>query len=305
MTTHGRSRSTESEIRHAPVLAAEVVSMLAPESDGLYVDCTVGLGGHTAALLTAGAGRVLGLDRDEHALAIAAERLEAWGNRVELVHADYRDLGRVAQERSIAGVKGLLVDFGVSSMQLDDPSRGFSFRQSGPLDMRMDQSRGEPLSSRLEGVDDQTLADVIYRFGEERRSRRVARAILAARDRGELRNTAELASAVRRGAGGGEWQRIDPATRTFQALRIWVNAELDGLDEFMATAIGLLTPGGRMAVIAFHSLEDRIVKHAVRRFRDAGVVTLVTRRPVQAGDEEVAANPRARSAKLRVVEKVA
>ena len=305
MTTHGRSRSTESEIRHAPVLVAEVVSMLSPESDGLYVDCTVGLGGHTAALLAAGAGKVLGLDRDEHALAIAGERLKEWESRIELVHADYRDLGRVAQERSISGVSGVLVDFGVSSMQLDDASRGFSFRNSGPLDMRMDQSRGESLASRLESVDDETLADVIYRFGEERRSRRVARAILAARDRGELRNTAELASAARRGAGGGEWQRIDPATRTFQALRIWVNAELDGLDEFIATAVGLLRPGGRMAVIAFHSLEDRIVKHAVRRLRDAGVVTAVTRRPVQPGDEEMAANPRARSAKLRVVEKVA
>jgi 16S rRNA (cytosine1402-N4)-methyltransferase len=221
-----------------------------------------------------------------------------------MVHADYRDLGQVAQERSIAGVSGVLVDFGVSSMQLDDPSRGFSFRNSGPLDMRMDQSRGESLASRLESVDDETLADVIYRFGEERRSRRVARAILAARDRGELRNTAELASAARRGAGGGEWQRIDPATRTFQALRIWVNAELDGLDEFGGCG-GLLRPGGRMAVIAFHSLEDRIVKHAFRRVRDAGVVTAVTRRPVQPGDEEMNANPRARSAKLRVVEKVA
>ena len=305
MTTHGRSRSTESEIRHAPVLAAEVVSMLSPGSDGLYVDCTVGLGGHTAALLVAGAGKVLGLDRDEHALAIAAERLKEWESQVELVHADYRDLGRVAQERSMAGVSGVLVDFGVSSMQLDDASRGFSFRSSGPLDMRMDQSRGEPLASRLESVDDETLADVIYRFGEERRSRRVARSILAARDRGELRNTAELASAARRGAGGGEWQRIDPATRTFQALRSWVNAELDGLDEFMTTAVGLLGPGGRMAAIAFHSLEDRIVKHAFRRLRDAGVVTAVTRRPMQPGDEEMNANPRARSAKLRVVERVA
>jgi 16S rRNA (cytosine1402-N4)-methyltransferase len=305
MTTHGRSRSTESEIRHAPVLAAEVVSMLSPGSDGLYVDCTVGLGGHTAALLAAGAGKVLGLDRDEHALAIAAERLKEWGSRVELVHADYRDLGRVTQERSIAGVSGILVDFGVSSMQLDDPARGFSFRSSGPLDMRMDQSRGESLASRLESVDDETLADVIYRFGEERRSRRVARAILAARDRGELRNTADLASAARRGAGGGEWQRIDPATRTFQGLRIWVNAEHEGLDEFIATAVGLLRPGGRLAAIAFNTLEDRIVKHAVRRLRDAGVVTAVTRRPVQPGDEEMAANPRARSAKLRVVERVA
>lgn len=303
MTTHERSRSTGSEVRHAPVLVAEVVSMLAPAPDGLYVDCTVGLGGHAAALLEAGAGRVLGLDRDERALELARDRLKEWGDRVELMHADYRDLGRVMHGRARA--TGVLADLGLSSMQLDDPSRGFSFRQSGPLDMRMDRSQGEPLASRLEGVDDETLADVIYRYGEERRSRRVARSILAARDRGELRTTADLAVAARRGAGTGKWQRLDPATRTFQALRIWVNGELDGLDTFVDAAVGVLAPGGRLAVIAFHSLEDRIVKQAVRRLSDSGIVTAVTRRPVRPGEEEVAGNPRARSARLRVVEKVA
>jgi 16S rRNA (cytosine1402-N4)-methyltransferase len=303
MTTHERSRSTGSEVRHAPVLVAEVVSMLAPRPDGLYVDCTVGLGGHAAALLEGGAGRVLGLDRDEQALELARDRLKEWGDRVELMHADYRDLGRVMHERARA--TGVLADLGVSSMQLDDPSRGFSFRHSGPLDMRMDPSQAESLASRLEGVDEETLADIIYRYGEERRSRRVARSILAARDRGELKTTADLAVAARRGAGTGKWQRLDPATRTFQALRIWVNGELDGLDAFVDTAVGVLAPGGRLAVIAFHSLEDRIVKQAVRRLSDSGVVTAVTRKAVQPGEEEVAGNPRARSARLRVVEKAA
>jgi 16S rRNA (cytosine1402-N4)-methyltransferase len=199
----------------------------------------------------------------------------------------------------------VLADLGVSSMQLDTAERGFSFRQSGPLDMRMDPSRGEPLSARLSRVGESELADVIFRFGEERRSRRVARAVLAARERGELRTTGDLAAAARRGAGSGKWQRLDPATRTFQALRIWVNDELEGLEAFVDTAVSRLTPSGRLAVIAFHSLEDRVVKHAMRRLAGAGAVSLVTRRPVVPGEEEVAANARARSARLRVVERVA
>lgn len=305
MTTPDRSRSTESDARHAPVLVAEVVSMLAPQPDGFYVDCTAGLGGHTAAMLEAGAGRVLAIDRDEVALGLARERLREWSGRVEFVHSDYRDLPRLMRERGAPEASGILADLGVSSMQLDDPARGFSFRQSGPLDMRMDRSRGEPLAARLAGVDDETLADVIFRFGEERRSRRVARSILAARDRGELETTADLAVAVRKGAGTGRWERIDPATRTFQALRIWVNGELDDLDSFVEAAAGQLRPGGRLAVIAFHSLEDRIVKQVSRRLAAAGACTMVTRRPVQPGEEEVGRNPRARSARLRVLEKVA
>ncbi len=171
--------------------------------------------------------------------------------------------------------------------------------------MRMDTSRGSSLAERLADTDEATLADVIWRFGEERRSRQVARAIVAARDRGDLGTTVALASAVRRGVGGGAWQRIDPATRTFQALRIWVNGELDGLDRFVDAAVAALDPGGRLAIIAFHSLEDRVVKQATRRLAAAGTVTLVTRRPMVPGDAEIAANPRARSAKLRAVEKVA
>jgi 16S rRNA (cytosine1402-N4)-methyltransferase len=281
------------------------VSTLAPGPDGVYVDGTVGLGGHAAALLEAGAGRVLGIDRDERALEIARERLAGFGARVELVHADYRQLPGVLAGRGLGAVQGVLVDLGVSSLQLDDASRGFSFRQAGPLDMRMDQSRGESLAEKLATVSEAELADVIYEFGEERKSRRVARSIVEARDRGALTTSTDLASVVRRAAGGGEWQRVDPATRTFQALRIWVNGELEGLETFVETAVGALVPAGRLAVIAFHSLEDRIVKRTSRRLAADGVVRLVTRRPIVPGDEEVARNPRARSARLRAMEKVA
>ncbi len=280
--------------------------MLAPKADGWYVDGTLGLGGHTAALLEAGAGHVVGIDRDEAALAIARERLAGFGERVTFVHADYRSLRQVIAGVGRTTVDGVLVDLGVSSMQLDDAERGFSFRQDGPLDMRMDRSSGEPLSSWLATVDEETLANVIYQFGEERKSRRVARAIVDARAVAPIVRTGELATVVRRAVGGG-WQRVDPATRTFQALRIFINRELDGLEAFLDEAAGCLAPGGRMAVIAFHSLEDRIVKHTWRRMAQAddAIVRVVTKRPVVPGEAEADRNPRARSARLRVVERVA
>ena len=289
------------------MLVAEAVEFLSPTPEGCYVDCTLGLGGHATALLEAGAGHVIGIDRDQDALAIARERLAAFGDRVTYVHADYRELVRVVREAGRAEVNGVLADFGVSSMQLDAPERGFSFRQDGPLDMRMNRAAGPSLAELLATVDETTLANVIYEFGEERKSRRVARAIVAARDSGALTGTAALASVVRRAAGGGTWQRLDPATRTFQALRIWTNAELDGIDAFLASAVALLAPGGRAVVIAFHSLEDRVVKHTFRRLGadESDAVRVVTRRPVVPSDEEAERNPRARSARLRVVERVA
>jgi 16S rRNA (cytosine1402-N4)-methyltransferase len=287
------------------VLVGEAVSLLQPRSDGLYVDCTVGLGGHTAALLDAGAGRVIGIDRDEAALSSARARLAAEASRVEFVHADYRDLPRVLRDRGVTHIDGALVDLGVSSMQLDDPDRGFSFRQDGPLDMRMDRSVGPTAADLIRTADEVTLADVIYRFGEERLSRRVARAIVRAREQQPLTRTGELAAVVRRAAGGRGWQRIDPATRTFQALRIWVNRELDELESFLDAAVAALRTGGRLVVIAFHSLEDRIVKHTFRRLAGQDVATLLTRRPVGPGEDEIARNPRSRSARLRAVERVA
>jgi 16S rRNA (cytosine1402-N4)-methyltransferase len=305
MTTPGRSRSSEFEATHAPVLAAEVVELLRPRAGGVYVDCTVGLGGHTAALLEAGAGRVIGLDRDDQALVLARARLGDAGGRLDLVHADYRQLRRVLAARGVTEVDGAMADLGVSSMQLDDPARGFSFRAAGPLDMRMDRSQGATLRERLGTVDAAALADVIWQYGEERHSRRIARAVMAARDAGALTDTAALAAVVRRAAGGRAWQRIDPATRTFQALRIWVNDELEALDRFLEDAVDVLAGGGRLAIIAFHSLEDRVVKHTFRRLAAGGAVRLLTKRPLVPAAAEITRNVRARSARLRAVEKAA
>ncbi len=297
---------------HVPVLLDEVRELLAPERGGVFVDGTVGLAGHARMLLERGATRLIGIDRDRDALDRAHEALAQYGDRVHLVHGDYRSLDAVLDELGIATVSGVLLDLGVSSMQLDAAGRGFSFRRDEPLDMRMDRSAGETAAERLASVDEVTLADVIYRFGEERKSRRVARAIVQARERGPIRTTAELAALVRR-AVGGPWQRIDPATRTFQALRIWVNGELDGLDACLVRTVERLrreddaAGGGRLAVISFHSLEDRTVKHTFRELaaRHPPAVRLLTRRPVVASEAEVEANARARSAKLRAVERTA
>jgi 16S rRNA (cytosine1402-N4)-methyltransferase len=299
------SRGLASEPQHDAVLVAEVVRLMQPRPDGFYVDCTLGLGGHTAALIAAGAGTVLAIDRDEEAIVAARVRLGDLGRAVEFVHDDFRRLPALLAARGAGEVDGMLVDLGVSSMQLDDPARGLSFRRVGPLDMRLDRSRGATLAEKLAAVDETELADVIWRFGEERRSRRVAGAILAARDRGALGDTGDLAAAVRRAAGGGGWQRIDPATRTFQALRIWVNGELDGLDGFLEAAWRALARGGRLLVIAFHSLEDRVVKQTFRRLAAAEAANVLTRRPIVPGDDERARNPRSRSARLRALEKAA
>ena len=293
---------------HEPVLVAEVVALLRPQPDGVYVDGTVGLGGHAAALLEAGAGRVIGLDRDLNALASARDRLAARADRVELVHRDYRELIDVLKTRQLESIDGVLIDLGVSSLQLDDAARGFSFKQDGPLDMRMDPSSGPTAAELIAGADEKTLADIIYRFGEERHSRRIARAIVGACAQRPITRTGELAAIVRRAAGGRGWQRIDPATRTFQALRIWVNRELEGLEAFLESAVGALRRGGRLVVIAFHSLEDRAVKQTFRRLAaatDGPLVTILTRRPIIPGDEEAGRNPRSRSARLRAVEKLA
>jgi 16S rRNA (cytosine1402-N4)-methyltransferase len=295
-----------SDPRHEPVLAAEAVELLAPSQGGVFVDCTVGLGGHAQALLDAGASRVLGLDRDRQALAIARDALARFGDRVELVHADYRDLARVLDERSIVAVNGALADLGVSSMQLDGDGRGFSFRRDEPLDMRMDQSRGETAADLLRTALEDDIANAIFQFGEERYSRRVARAIVNARRERPIETTGQLAAIVRRAVPHRGYQRIAPATRTFQGQRIWVNRELEGMDAFLATAAGRLLRGARLAVITFHSLEDRIVKHTFRALEKTGEsLRVLTRRPVAPGDDEIDRNPRARSAKLRVIERFA
>jgi 16S rRNA (cytosine1402-N4)-methyltransferase len=291
---------------HEPVMVPQAVGLLTPARGGLFVDCTVGAGGHSRALLEAGATRILGLDRDPIALATAADALAAFRDRVELVHADYRELDRVLDERGIAAVDGALADLGVSSMQLDADGRGFSFRRDEPLDMRMDQSRGDTAAALLQRADEEEIADAVFRFGEERYSRRVARAIVYARQQAPIDTTGRLAGIVRRAVPHRGRQRIDPATRTFQALRIWVNRELDGLDDFLARTAARLLAGARLAVITFHSLEDRIVKHAFRALAGPdGALHVLTKRPLTPDDDEVARNPRARSAKLRAIERFA
>jgi len=294
------------EPTHVPVLVDEVRALLQPERGGTFVDCTVGLAGHARMLLDGGAARLIGIDRDPDALALAREALAGFGDRVTLVHADYRGIAEVLDAQGIGQVSGVLADLGVSSMQLDAAGRGFSFRRDEPLDMRMDRTSGETAAEVIDRVDEQELADAIYRFGEERRSRQVARAIVAARQHGRIETTGRLAEIVRRAVAARGWQRIDPATRTFQALRIWVNRELDGLDSFIGGAASRLQVDGRMAVIAFHSLEDRVVKHTLRDLGrgDEAVLKVLTKHPVVATDAEAAANPRARSAKLRAAVRI-
>jgi 16S rRNA (cytosine1402-N4)-methyltransferase len=303
----GPPASDQGAPAHEPVMVDEVVGFLEPSRGGLFVDCTVGLGGHARALLASGATRVLGLDRDSEALALAAEALRPWSDRVELVHADYRDLRAVLHARGIEAIDGALADLGVSSIQLDAPDRGFSFRHDAPLDMRMDRGRGATAAERLREVSSTELADVIYRYGEERFSRRIARAIVAARDTAPITTTGQLAEIVRRAVPGRGPRRIDPATRTFQALRIWVNNELEGLDLFLRDAARLLRAGARLVAITFHSLEDRIVKHTFRALAAGSeiVLRILTKKPLVPGEAEIARNPRARSAKLRAAERLA
>jgi 16S rRNA (cytosine1402-N4)-methyltransferase len=297
---------------HVTVLPVEVVEWLVPHRPlpaahrPLYIDCTVGGGGHAAALLDAGApsGRLLGLDADPAALRVAAERLASFGNRAVLVHANFRALATTATAHGYDAVDGIVIDLGLSSRQLDVSGRGFSFRRDEPLDMRFDPEHGETAADLLRRVDERELADLLYAYGEERRSRRIAREIVRRRSRAPIARTGDLVAAVE-AALGPRRGRIHPATRTFQALRIAVNGELDALDAVLPQAGALLAPAGRLAVISFHSLEDRRVKQF---FRAGGTeeapLRPLTRRPVPPSEEEVRTNPRARSAKLRVAERV-
>ncbi len=284
---------------HLPVLAAEAIEALAIRPEGTYVDATFGAGGHTALMLAAlgPRGRLIALDADPSARAFAPDDA-----RLTLMHANFRTLAAQLDTLEIAHVDGVLMDLGVSSMQFDEPERGFSFRAAAPLDMRMDPTAGESAATFLATRDEREIADVIYRFGEERASRRIARAIVALRDAGTpVRDTLDLAGVVARAAGRGGRTAIHPATRTFQALRIAVNDELGALTAGLDAALARTIPGGRVAVISFHSLEDRIVKQT---FREDPRAHAITRKPIVAAPDEVASNPRARSAKLRVAERV-
>ena len=301
------------------MLLGEVLQALEPARGGLFVDCTLGMGGHAEAMLEASeAVRVVGLDRDAESLALASERLARFGGRFRAVHSDYRDLDEVLGGETAAGI---LADLGVSSHQLDEAGRGFSFAREAPLDMRMDRSTGETAADLVERLSERDLADLIYEYGEEHRSRRIARAICREREREPIRTTTRLADVVARASGiPRHKQRIHPATRTFQALRIAVNRELEGLDQFLERAVNVLeAPGGRVAIISFHSLEDRIVKQTFNALSGQcscppglpvcmcgarRLVRVLTRKPVVASEQEVDANPRARSAKLRAAERI-
>jgi 16S rRNA (cytosine1402-N4)-methyltransferase len=295
---------------HEPVLLEEVMGWLEPRPGGRYCDATVGLAGHARAILERSSpdGRLVGLDRDRDALAAARGELEAFGDRVTLVHAPFSRAREVLEGLEVVPVDGLLVDLGVSSPQLDRPERGFSFRNSGPLDMRMDQAEGETVGELLRRVDEVELARIIRDYGEERYAGRIARAIIEARDAAALDSTGTLAAIVARALPRHERQK-NPATRTFQALRIAVNRELDELDRLLDQVADCLRPGGRLCIIAFHSLEDRIVKRRLRALagRDGGGparLRILTKHVVVAGPAERERNPRSRSAKLRAAERL-
>jgi 16S rRNA (cytosine1402-N4)-methyltransferase len=302
---------------HLPVLTDHVVDFLAPAAPGLVVDATVGLGGHAEALLRAEPGfRVVGLDRDPRALVRAGERLRAYSDRVQLVEATFDQLPDVLDRIGEDPPAAILADLGCSSLQLDSSERGFSFQADGPLDMRMGD-HGETAAELLERIDWEDLVRILRDYGEERRAKAVARAIVRRREESPIRSTAQLSQLVQDVVGGREG-RIHPATRTFQALRIAVNDELGQLERFVEPAVRSLRPGGRLAVIAFHSLEDRIVKHTFRRLtgrctcppdlpvcrcNPKRLVSVLTSSPVRPDEEEVRDNPRARSARLRVAER--
>ena len=307
---------------HEPVLLREVVDLLAPGSGATVVDATLGLGGHTEALLEAvgSRGRVLGIDRDSQALELARQRLARFGDAFVAVHGNHSDLLKLLRQNGVFAVGGVLFDLGVSSLQLDDPERGFSFRGDGPLDMRMDRQTGQTAAEILASSTEQELRQLIWSYGEERRAGAIARAIVAQRERQPLNRTLALAELVERVLGpAAQRYRIHPATRTFQALRIAVNREVDDLERLVTEASSVLRRGGRLAVISYHSLEDRAVKHAMKSLAERCVcppklpvcgcgrenlLKVLTAKPVRPSASEVARNPRSRSAKLRVGERL-
>ena len=306
---------------HKPVMREEVISVIDPASCTTVVDATLGLGGHSEALLQASPRlRVIAIDRDEEAISLASERLSRFGERISIVQARFSRIAEVLRESGLEEVDGIIADLGVSSLQLDSETRGFSFRFDAPLDMRMDAgSDDETAAELLERLSEQEIADVIYRFGEERHSRRIARQIVARREAGEpVTTTAELAELVSRAVRRRPGDKIHPATKTFQALRIAVNREMEEVERFVEDAIDVLAPGGKLAVITFHSLEDRLVKRAMQKASGkcfcppkfpkcvcgkTDRVTVLTRKPIIPSEEEISENPRARSAKLRACQR--
>ena len=323
-TTDTPERGGHGAVGHVPVLLKEAIDFLAVQRGGTYLDATVGLGGHSCEIAKrlGAPGHLIGFDKDPAALAVAqknlapvvsrqslvvgesvSERLATVDQRsdwplITLLHGSFADL---ANDQRPATIDGILADLGVSSLQLQDPARGFSFQAEGPLDMRMNPMSGETAEQVVNHIDERELADVIYEFGEERRSRRIARAIVRSRP---IQTTRQLVDVISAAARPMKHERIHPATRTFQALRIFVNHELDDLKALLAAAPRVLKPGGRLVVISFHSLEDRNVKDALRDAVKQGLYRLLTKKPVTATEEEIDRNPRSRSAKMRAAERV-
>ena len=295
--------------RHIPVMPEEVLSWLVREGSRIYLDCTVGYSGHAEKVLEASSpdSRLIGLDRDAAAISASRKRLARFGDRVLLLHGHFMDLKQHLTASGIGQVDGILFDLGVSSLQLEEPARGFSFQVDGPLDMRMDQSMSGTAADLVNRWPEAQLADTIFQFGEERFSRRIARAIVRARERHPLATTKELVSVIE-GAVPANYRhgRLHCATRTFQAIRIAVNQELDSLEPALRDATDMLSPGGRLCVISFHSLEDRIVKHTLRSLsgKDDFALMVLTKKPQIPTREESDRNPRSRSAKLRAAQRV-
>ena len=284
--------------QHTPVLLEEVLGFLNPQPGGRFIDATLGAGGHAAAIQerTAPDGRLLGIDQDAAAQELARETLAPWTDRTVIIRTNFSEVAEAARAEGFLGVDGVIADLGVSSMMLDEADRGFSFRTDGPLDMRMDRRQRTSAADLVNTGTERQLADTIYRLGEERRSRPIARSIFRSRPH---ETTGDLVRAIEAVSGRPRYGRIHPATRTFMALRIAVNQELERLEAFLDSVIETLRSGGRLVVISFHSLEDRIVKH---RMRELGRV--LTKKVVRAGESERQRNPRARSAKLRALEKI-
>jgi 16S rRNA (cytosine1402-N4)-methyltransferase len=292
-----------SRAAHLPVMLNQVLRCLEPAGKKVLLDCTLGLGGHAEAIFRSQdfEGKLIGIDRDRQALSKAEQRLAGFGDRFQAIQGTFGRLGELLEAEGCASVDGVLFDLGVSSLQLDQAGRGFSFKREGPLDMRMDQQSGRSALDLVAELDVESLEVVIRDYGEERHSRRVAKAIVRERDRKAITSTSQLAEIVRK-VVGGKSGRIDPATRTFQALRIAVNDELNQLQQGLVAATEVLAVGGRLAVISFHSLEDRIAKRFMRSQAKEGRAQLINRKPMVASEDEKQINPRARSAKLRAME---
>ena len=305
---------------HVPVMVQEVIEYLITGVKGIYLDCTVGAGGHAAKILEATSpyGRLIGVDIDPQAISLAKESLSQYGDRVSLIHGNFADLRGILSRQAISEVDGVLMDLGVSAFQLETPGRGFSFRHSGPLDMRMDQTVGQPISYDLSRKNTKELMEIIREFGEDRWARRIAVNIAKARARAPIRTTTQLAEIVAESIPRSTGN-IHPATRTFQALRIYKNRELENLKLGLDQAISVLRSGGRICAISFHSLEDRIVKRTFREMERGcicppeipvcicgriPILKILTKRPITPREEEIKVNPRCRSAKLRVAAKI-